>query len=215
MSELIRALRHFIGRDMIYIIGGSWIIASFSYAFGCTTLPDMDYAIAVYLLLLGTAYLVGHATQELFHLLHLVSTQIPPTTNRFTRWLYRRFTGKEWKTPSPLGYLQTVAKLEERYKLDGLAMAELHHIVTLKHAGTATGPCAIVSSCPLFLRVLRTGHAMDWSLAVGALLIGILMACLGWIKGMQQAQYLHELLQDPSQVPGHGTPFAPQDTSCS
>ena len=66
MNELIKTLKNFLVRDLIYIIGGSTVIICLSYSFGilCKSSLPTPY----YLFIVGIAYAIGYTIQEIFSL---------------------------------------------------------------------------------------------------------------------------------------------------
>jgi len=55
MNELVKALKNFIVRDIIYIIGGASVILSFLYLFKKIGIITKDTPAAIYLLIAGIA----------------------------------------------------------------------------------------------------------------------------------------------------------------
>lgn len=96
MDELLKALRHFIGRDLVLVIAGGTIVATFLYA--TNRLPSAADSWVLFLLLGGVGYFVAYAIQDGFCLTGLSSTTSEPTPNRFVRWLFRRYTARSGRT---------------------------------------------------------------------------------------------------------------------
>ena len=61
MNELAKALKHFITRDILYLIGGGSVVCAFLYLFDRLTLSPMPTAF--YYLAAGIGYAVGYASQ--------------------------------------------------------------------------------------------------------------------------------------------------------
>jgi hypothetical protein len=94
MDELVRALRYFVFRDVVYVVGGGVVIASYLYRFG--RLPTQDLPFALYALAGGIAYLVGWGLQDSFNLFWVVATAPIHSPGRVGRFLYWLFTRQQW-----------------------------------------------------------------------------------------------------------------------
>ena len=72
MGDLAKLLERFIARDLIFVTGGGLVIASFLHL--VNRLPTTGHSNVFYALLVGLAYFVGLAMQDLFSLFGLVTT---------------------------------------------------------------------------------------------------------------------------------------------
>ena len=88
MDELVKAFRHFIARDALYIVGGASVCVSALYGFG--RLPKGDMPTWSLILGVGVTYGVGYAIHELLSLIRVVTTAPVLTPGRLLRALYRR-----------------------------------------------------------------------------------------------------------------------------
>lgn len=62
---------------------------------------------------------------------------------------------------------------------------------TLKQVGTTLGPCFLVSGLVLFAKPwIIDKLSFQSALAIGALVLGIILLFLDWLKVTQQAQYI-------------------------
>src|SRR5437870_4459147 len=95
MDELVKALRHFIARDLVFVVSGSAVIGAFLYRFD--RLSSLEDSWLIFGLLAGVGYFVGYALQDGLSLTHLVTTEYVQRPNRFVQWLYQRFTRTEWR----------------------------------------------------------------------------------------------------------------------
>ena len=189
VNELAKLLKHFVTRDLMYIIGGSWVVSAFAYLIGWT--PNMQYPSAYLLVLVGLSYCVGYAIQEVSSVTHLVKTaEIPP--HQWARWLYRRFTGECWK-PVPNLEPGDYFRMACSKGISRRGRTQLERTVTLVQVGATGGPCAIVSSV-LFLIALCVGRgAVEFGLMLASLFLGISLVVVNWVKSaqlMQQAAWL-------------------------
>jgi cell division protein FtsW (lipid II flippase) len=104
MKELVKALKNFIVRDIIYIIGGAIVIISFLYLHN-----RMDFLLkhanddhtAVCLLLLGIAYAVGYCFQDTASWIGIVTTASYFRPWGILQWVYWRFEHRFWQNIFP------------------------------------------------------------------------------------------------------------------
>ncbi len=110
MSKLVKSIRNFIIRDMIYIIGGASVILSFLYVWGKIDISKKSIKINIvpesaniifFIIGIGLAYAVGYCLQEVFSLLHIVKTSDYFRPWFPSRWLYRCLTGDSWEDVFP------------------------------------------------------------------------------------------------------------------
>lgn len=153
MSELIKIIRHFITRDVIYIIGGSIVILSFMYKFNRISTTNLP--VAFYILGAGVSYILGYTIQDTFSLLPFVKTRTRLQYNTFIQKLYKIFVGEDGKWE----LLMTINLDDARRELDSQGreriQAQLERIITLKHIGMAIGSCGLVSSTFLILQAIE------------------------------------------------------------
>jgi len=95
MNELLKGFRHFIARDLVFVISGSAVVGTFLYRFN--RLPSPEGSWVVFALLGGLGYFVAYALQDGLSLTRLVTTADLTSPNVFIRWLYRRFTYRQWQ----------------------------------------------------------------------------------------------------------------------
>jgi hypothetical protein len=74
MNDLITLLKHFLYRDVAYLVGGSIVMISFLYLFDRFDIVELP--VAYYLLFAGLAYFVGYAVKDGFSLTPLVSNRV-------------------------------------------------------------------------------------------------------------------------------------------
>lgn len=202
MGDLVKLFKHFITRDALYIIGGACVIASFLYAFD--RLPEHDPGTAYTLLGASIAYVVGYAIQDGLSLTPLVTTANIREPGSCVRWLYERWTHQEW---CPVGDVDIDAATD-RVLQDPAEqeLGEFQRIVTLRFIGTAVGPCAVLSGAILLTKSLLCQTTFDLALGDAAFLLGLDLVALGWIKGIQQTDYVvrsqrrHEKAQADGQL---------------
>ncbi len=193
MEALINALGKFLMRDLSFIVGGSAIILSFLFVFEKPNLEELSkLSIVLYFVGAGFAYAVGYSVQEVFTLLGLVRTKAGVSPNWFCRVLYRLFERRPVEFPVVDRIEYDKAKLWLFKDAPKRFQDDHERTESLKQVGTTLGPCLIVSAIILFgKRWLHTDQdPFAKALVYGALLLGVILCSLGWLKVTQQAQYL-------------------------
>ncbi len=174
MKKLTKSIRNFIVRDVIYILGGILVILSFLYVWGGIDISKKSININIipksaniifYIIGIGLAYAVGYCLQEIFSLLHVVTT-----ANYFQpwfplKWLYRCLIGERWENifpdiPKGRHRRRDVSKrlrqadiiINEKASQDD----KTHHewITSFMMVCTTLGPCALVSGVLLLWKGL-------------------------------------------------------------
>ena len=187
MNELVKALRVFISRDLLYVIGGSSVLASFLYLFD--RLPSSDQPLPVYLFLGGLGYVTGYAAQDGLGLTGFVTTRNVSKPPGIIQWFYRRFTGYEWTEIPKEADLQkgTMALIEDAPER---VMAEFQRIITLKHVGTTMGANGLFVAVFLGLRWWAHDELFDLCVAISTFLLAVILIILGWLKSAQQSAFV-------------------------
>lgn len=187
MGELVKALKHFVTRDLVYLVGGGAVLSSFLYLFDRLPLGAISTPLA--LLGAGISYVVGYAIQDGFSLTPLVTTQFLPKPPPLVQWLYQRFTHREWKA---IGEDLELAEWNDAIATtdDDWRVANYQRLITLKQVGTTGGSNGLVASVLLAIKAFLTGAPFDIALAAGGLGLSVLLLGLGWIKAAQQTEFL-------------------------
>lgn len=186
MDELVRALRHFITRDLIFLVGGSSVVASFVYTFGVPPTPKDP--VVLYLLVAGISYVVGYALQDAGGLLPVLPTTAPRKLNWYQRRLYKWYTREQWEDiPEKWDFQRAEEGLQCERQI-----AWLERITSLRQVCTTVAPCWVVSAGLLGLRwSKKVGQDFDLPAALAGLCIAVVLGHLAWVKAAQEAQYLH------------------------
>lgn len=190
MDEFFKAVRHFIQRDLVYLVAGGAVLTAFLHRFGRLPSPQ-DHAV-VFLLLAGIGYVTAYALQELFCLLGVVTTTMPRRLNWLTERLYNRynrFTQKAWKP------IEEDVDLEGReYALENKRrIVQFERIITFIQVGTTGFPCALLSGGLLLWRWIDSREPFDLAVALGAFSLSGVLWGLAWIKAAQQSKFLERL----------------------
>jgi hypothetical protein len=185
MNELLTAFRRFIGRDLVLLVSGGAVVATFLYVTG--RVPSAADSSVVFVLLAGIGYFVAYAIQDGFSLTGISTTASEPTPNRFIQWLFKRYTREEWQSVALTR--QQLATIGEQIQGEAV-LARLERIVMLKQVCTAGGPSFLLCAGMLLLNWYRHGAPFDAVVGVVAALLAILLITLGWLKAAQQAQFI-------------------------
>jgi len=227
MDELVKAVRHFIMRDVIFVLGGSVILISFVYLFhalGHAT-PDLEKIPNVlYLLGAGFAYFIGYVIQDLFCLTPLLTVNYPEP-NRLIRFLYHQHERKPWEPIKDDDFDRLDAQLLILGTGNEYLRANLERIISLKQIGTTMVPCCLVSDvfilvtaavdtirlipeimkcippCNVLGTLATSNLALDIALFFGLLFMVVALYILTWIKIAQARRYMYKLslvLKPPS-----------------
>jgi len=186
MDELFKALRRFITRDLIYLVGGGSVVASFLYTFD--RVPSPNDHVVLYLLIAGISYVVGYALQDASCLLPILPTAAPRRLNCYQRALYRWYTREQWQDiPDTTDFEQAEEGLKDERQI-----AWLERVTSLQQLSTIVGPCWFVSAWLVGVAWwLRGRSCFDLTLTLAALTMAVVLGHLAWVKAGQQAQYLH------------------------
>lgn len=186
MNELLKALKDFLARDLIFLAGGATVVTSLLYVL--RRLPSADDHVALYFLLAGLSYFVGYAVQDSFGILRVVTTRPP----RALRWhmplLYWLYTGDRW---CDVNRTVDFATVEQRISQNEWQRVQFERMITLQQVGSVGGPSALVASCILAFRGWAgVGDPFARTLTVAGFTLGVILAHLAWLKAAQQARYL-------------------------
>jgi len=86
MVESLKALKDFIFRDILYILGGVSVILSILYAYDKMDVVCKDLSIFIVLYIVGISYVLGWLIQTTFSVFHIVTTS---QNYRPKRWLIK------------------------------------------------------------------------------------------------------------------------------
>jgi len=203
MNELVKAIKNFIVRDIIYIIGGTSVIVSFLYLHGqLKMIISTNTQTAVYFFVAGLSYPIGYCIQEIASI-----TRIVTTASYFDPWpiltrVYRRFTHEPWKDPyKKLGERENIVNKvkEDELRIQRYAserqMAEIERTISFMQLGTTLGPCGIVSSALILIRAICRNCCFDMWLFRTTLIISVFLITMGWLKALQLIRQKHDLAE--------------------
>lgn len=196
MNELVKALKNFIVRDIIYIIGGVSVILSFLYLFNRIDIIVKETHTAIYLFIAGIAYVIGYCLQDTFSLFGIVTTASYFKPCRLQKWLYKRLERKDnWKDIPKFDPIEADIKIDYAKDYpDSKAFRE--RITALMQIGTTMGPCGIVSGLLLVIKAFintKCHFSFNITLAGVVSIISLLLILVGWIKAIQLMEYTYHL----------------------
>lgn len=202
-GELIRALRHFITRDIMYLVGGASVGITLLHVSGQPL--TKDYPTAIWLWAAGAAYGVGYVIQEILSLFSILTTAPVLKPKRLVKWLYRRFTRTDWLCVDPSAW-ETKRKRFEEKALER-TYAQYQRTIGLKHIGSTLGANWLVCGFILVIYAVTNNKAdfdwtfafaklflsvglFDWALAFATLFLSLGLIAMAWVKGAQQTQHI-------------------------
>jgi hypothetical protein len=182
ISDLPKSIRDFLGRDLIYIVGGGTVITSFLYSFN--RLPIDDIPLAFTLLGIGLSYVIGYAIQDLFSILRIVTTAQVPKPNRFLKWAYNRFENRSWEELPECNF-NDVGQALESFLNNDRSKSHYERTISLLMLGATIGPCMSIAFIFIFVRWCLCPNSFDFVLFILSLLFGCVLVILCWLKAMQ------------------------------
>lgn len=195
MNELVRALKDFIIRDIIYIIGGVSVIISFLYACGKVCIIKENSSTAFYLYFAGISYVIGWLIQEVFSIVHAVTTSMSYRPKWcIIKQLYRCYMRDG--CPEVKQFDQVEYSILINQKGSEKNNAELERIVGFMQIGTTIGPCALVVGIILLAHKLSptcTNPPLPELFSIGIIIMGIILMLLARIKVLQLVEFTYQL----------------------
>jgi len=184
MDELVRTLRYYISRDLVFLVSGSSVVATFFYVSTDSPWIEIGHWPGV-VLAAGIGYVIGYTLQEIASIAGLVTTAPIREAGWFMEEVYERFNSRPWEAiTKEMKLLYETQGEYERASAKGDA-PDYERLVMLMQIGTSGGPCALI--CTVLL-ALKSQH----SLALASLLLGMSLILVGRLKAMQLARFLAE-----------------------
>jgi hypothetical protein len=184
MNELIRALKDFIVRDIIYIIGGVSVVLSILYAFGKMDVIGKEPSIVIVLYMAGVGYVLGWVIQETFCLIHAVTTSM----SYRPKWcviklLYRSYMRQEYNKAEQFDQFEYSIKINEEASPKNIAESE--RITSHMLICTTIGPCAFVTGIILGVDCVMLGICL--------ILLSIILMLLARLKIIELVEFTYKL----------------------
>jgi len=212
MNALVEALKDFIARDILFVIGGASLMLSFCMLIGIP-IPSNPSLYAV-LFGVGVAYGIGYVIQDGISLIGLTTTGTVKRPGSLIRVLYRRLTGSEWKKIETDEEMKELGKAKKAFNdiANDNNRAQWHRTVVIKQIGTTLGSSWLLISILLliarFILKDRANYLPDglepWHLlpmGIGGLIFSFVLIGLSWVKGAQQSQFFLDVFSEHKKKP--------------
>ena len=196
IGELVKALQHFLTRDIMYLVGGASVGVTLLHVSGQS--PTIDYPTAIWLWAAGAAYGIGYSVQELVSHTRILTTAPVLEPGRLVKRLYKNFTRTDWISIDQSQWQTKQRVFEER--ASERSYSQYQRIIGLKHVASTLGANWFV--CGIILAVYaiyKDNFLYDWILALAVSLISVGLMAQGWVKGAQQVRYVFDWIE-PNQA---------------
>lgn len=193
MGAFVTALRDFIFRDLVFLFGGSIVLASLLYAFSSLETATSNTLILV--LLAGVAYVLGWVIQDLFAILGMVIIKPYHSPANLYLRLNKALLGDDWETINQSSESLRDRKVRVYEKASQRSLTEIERFISLKQVAATISPSSLLASLILFIRYFATNCdcTIDLMAAIVLLVLSLLLVPLNRIKAAQQAQYIWRL----------------------
>jgi len=186
MDEIVKATRHFIMRDVIFILSGGTVIGSTLHLFD--KLPSPNDSWVLYGLLAGVGYFIAYAIQDMLCLTHLITTTHINKPCWFIRLIYKLYMHEKWQEIDI-----NIDEIVQTFGDDDEARYEFERLVMFQLIGTAGGSCMLASGVLFFVRWAWYLEKFDFFVAIAGTLLGLSLIILSWLKGAQRAQFMSRI----------------------
>jgi len=182
MNELVKALKDFIGRDIVYITGGVSVILSFLYSFDkINDVFGEDPSIYTVIYIAAIGYVIGWFIQDISALItgQCMTTSLNYQPSTRIQKYYRKFIAVD-KTCELKDILdKKIDEIDASIKInkdESRNIAEVERIVSHVLIGTSIGPCWCISSVVLFIKAIT-----EWDFALVGFSVTVFFVSLGLI----------------------------------
>ncbi|MCB1048613.1 MAG: hypothetical protein KDC10_15560 [Calditrichaeota bacterium] len=182
MDELFKSIRHFLARDIAFVVGGNTLLIAAAYSF--EVLPLKDLPAALWIACIGFAWVLGYALQDGASVIGIVGTDFPRKLSGPIKAIFKHFTGEEWKQPEVHDDLEKMADA-----IVGEArIAEFERIRTLLQVGCTMTPAMMASTIVL---VFPVNHChKNCHLITASTILSIVFFVLARLKRAQTTHFL-------------------------
>ncbi|UCG47457.1 MAG: hypothetical protein JSU94_18460 [Phycisphaerales bacterium] len=204
MNELVKTLKNFISRDVVYFIGGFLVIATFGYCREINMAEDWFRHGGLFLLLVvGIAYVIGYAIPELLALCPFfpfprTSLYSKDAPNLIVRFLYRCYMHEEWTMKDTFD--EEKAGLIIRARASAANRDDLERRTCLFMISTTMGSCGMVAAGMMEVTSLVEAETFWCPQAIVIAICSLLLWVLGHVKLAQLTKFVHELYLDSLKV---------------
>lgn len=207
MDELVKVVKDFIYRDVLYIISGYSVVVSFTYLFFNINILLKSTSTLTQLIFAGFCYIIGYCIQDGLSLTPLVKTSPITDPSSFIKKMYRRLEnyseGEDiddlWKDLKNFDSRKKMFVLTENASDE--RMKQYNRTISLKQIGTTGGSSAFICFVLLLSKWLPQyiNGEFKWELVqltFIVLFVSSILLTLGWVKGVHQQHLLLMMDQD-------------------
>ncbi len=189
MNELVKAMRHFIMRDLVYILSGGAVILSALHLFDQSPSPNDSWVL--HGLLAGVGYFIAYAIQDMLCLTHLITTTHVKKPCGFIRLIYELYMHEKWQEVNI-----NIDEIVQTFGDDYETRYEFERLVMFQLIGTAGGSCMLACAALFFVRWVWYLEKFDLFVTFVGAILGISLIILGWLKGAQRAQFMSRIKKE-------------------
>ncbi len=185
VKEVFGALKDFIYRDLFYVVGGTSVLLSTTFAFDIPI--NYEGWIGVYLAIFG--YVVGYALQEIVSIMGITTTTYPKSYN-LVKWFGRRFAPSEDWESLPLVEnidLSVLRKCLDQHCGES-CQKRINRTINLKQVGSSMASSLLATTAILIVAAIN--HPDDsWyvPIAIASFLLFLFLVIVNWVKQTQQS----------------------------
>jgi hypothetical protein len=185
-ETLLKNLGTTIVRDLIYVLGGASILFAFLYRFNFLSQSSVDIFIKIFLV--GLAWIIGYATQEIFCIFGLVTTAYKKP-NKFLIFLLNRFAiPRDWSNMPVDGKGLLKARLCIEKHCSTQTFGRIERTINLKQLGSTMGPCLLITFIIILSKLLfiKDINNYDWPLAIMSIILSLIFILINRLKVAEQ-----------------------------
>lgn len=220
IDDWIKFSRHYVARDLAYIIGGTSLLLCFNYLCPNTKsyIFSSDISITEYLFIAGVAYVFGYLVQDLFCIVFpkFFATSIKKLTpSKFMNRAYERYTQTKVDWEILPDYDEDVATIFINLERSERNQAELERLTAHFVMCTAIGSCWLIVGVILLFHslIVIIKHSLsfdfcsvpnhNWKEFIFSLTILTVVICLivfGKLKSLRMQKFRWDLIKAPKEL---------------
>jgi len=191
MVVLLKALRNFLARDVIYLLGGFCVLLSLMFIIN-EHYPFGEESKAIWIFFLGISYIIGFSVQELFCFIRLVTTSALFKPEPVVRVLYRLYMREKWQPTEDFDQYSASVKISEA-KLSHQTLNELEWIRCVLLLTATMGSCGLSSGLMVGLKSLSIDYQQAFYLSIPICLLGLVLIATNRVKAAQYRRSIYTL----------------------
>jgi len=188
---LLKALRNFLARDVIYVLGGFCVLVSITFMTGGGD-PFGEERKAIWLFIVGISYIIGFSVQELFCFIRLVTTSARFKPGPVVRVLYRLYMCEKWQPTEDFDQYAASVKISEA-RLSHQTTSDLERITRLLLLTATMGSCALLSGLTVALKSISVDYQEAFYLSILIVLMGVVLIATNRVKAAQYRRSMYTL----------------------